>query len=203
MPDPPSPAVEAASDLGPVLDEELAALPAWYRDALVLCDLRGTPREEAARLLGVPEGTLSSRLANGRKRLAARLARRGVVLSAAAVPGTLANAARAGVPAELMARACAAANGAAVPTEVTRLAGGEFTMTTKLLLGVAGAALAVAGAVFAAQSDQPPKPDDPPRPAVAANADPAAPKPDPEAKEEKVAYGAPRMQRAFDADVDS
>ena len=199
MPDPPSPAVEAASDLGPVLDEELAALPAWYRDALVLCDLRGTPREEAARLLGVPEGTLSSRLANGRKRLAARLARRGVVLSAAAVPGTLANAARAGVPAELMARACAAANGAAVPTEVTRLAGGEFTMTTKLLLGVAGAALAVAGAVFAAQTPETPKPGDPPRPAVAAKADPGAQKPDPQAKAaEQVAYGSPRMRVARD-----
>ena len=110
---------------------------------------------------------------------------------------------RAAVPAELMARACAAANGAGVPVEVTRLAGGEFTMTTKLLLGVAGAALAIAGAVLAAQPDQPPKPADPPRPAVAAKADPGAQKPDPEAKGEKVAYGTPRMQRAFDADVDS
>ena len=106
MPDPPSPAVEAAPDLAPVLDEELAALPAWYRDAVGLCDLRGVSREEAARLLGIPEGTLSSRLANGRKKLAARLASRGVALSVAAIPAALAGAARASVPAEVIAKAC-------------------------------------------------------------------------------------------------
>ena len=66
-------------ELGPILDEELAALPEWYREAILLCDLRGVSREEAATLLGVPEGTLSSRLANGRKKLAARLTRRGSV----------------------------------------------------------------------------------------------------------------------------
>jgi hypothetical protein len=54
---------------------ELAALAACYRDAIVLCDLQGASREAAARALGVPEGTVSSRLANGRKKLAARLAR--------------------------------------------------------------------------------------------------------------------------------
>ena len=75
------------SDFEPILDEELAALPAWYRDAILLCDVRGVSREEAAMLLGVPEGTLSSRLANGRKKLAARLTRRGIALSTATSRG--------------------------------------------------------------------------------------------------------------------
>jgi RNA polymerase sigma factor (sigma-70 family) len=200
MPDPPSPAVEAAPDLAPVLDEELAALPAWYRDAVVLCDIRGASREEAARLLGIPEGTLSSRLANGRKKLAARLAKRGVALSAAAVHGALAGAARAAVPPEVLARACAVANGTPIPAPVTRLASGDVTMTTKLFLGVAGAALAAVGAVFATQPDVP-KPGDPPRAALAATADPGAQQPGPEAKAEKAAYGTPRMRGARDFDL--
>jgi RNA polymerase sigma factor (sigma-70 family) len=182
MPDPPSPAVEADTDLGAVLDEELAALPAWYRDAVVLCDLRGVSRDEAARLLGVPEGTLSSRLANGRKRLAARLAKRGVALSAAAVPSALGQGARAAVPPELVAAVCRVANGSAVPPPVTRLASGDFAMT-KLLFGLAGAVVAAIGAVYATQAADPPKPTDPPRPASVARGDPAVEqKPDPEAK---------------------
>jgi RNA polymerase sigma factor (sigma-70 family) len=64
----------------PLLDAELTALAEKYRAALVLCDLEGRSRKEAAGVLGVPEGTLSSRLATARKKLAERLARRGVAL---------------------------------------------------------------------------------------------------------------------------
>jgi hypothetical protein len=60
-----------------VLDEELARLPEIYRSALILCHLQGQTRKEAALALGILEGTLSSRLAEGRQRLATRLARRG------------------------------------------------------------------------------------------------------------------------------
>lgn len=72
-------------DLRPVLDEELAGLPEKYRLAVVLCDLEGRARKEVARQLGLPEGTLSSRLTAARRKLADRLARRGVTLSAAVV----------------------------------------------------------------------------------------------------------------------
>ena len=75
LPDPPRDSMHMLPELGPILDEELAALPEWYREAILLCDLRGVSREEAAMLLRVPEGTLSSRLANGRK--SSRLASRG------------------------------------------------------------------------------------------------------------------------------
>src|SRR5581483_9184415 len=45
-------------DLQPVLDQELHCLPDAYRVAVVLCDLEGKSRKEAARQLGWPEGTL-------------------------------------------------------------------------------------------------------------------------------------------------
>jgi RNA polymerase sigma factor (sigma-70 family) len=55
------------------LDREIARLPDVYRSAVVLCELEGLPRKEAARRLGCPEGTLSSRLAKARRLLARRL----------------------------------------------------------------------------------------------------------------------------------
>jgi RNA polymerase sigma factor (sigma-70 family) len=72
-------------DWRPLLDRELHLLPEKYRAAIVLCDLEGRTRKEAARLLKVPEGTLSSRLATGRQMLAKRLMRCGVSLSGGAL----------------------------------------------------------------------------------------------------------------------
>jgi RNA polymerase sigma factor (sigma-70 family) len=70
------------------LDKELSALPQKYRVAVVLCELEGRPRREVARLLGIAEGTLSSRLATARKMLAKRLSRHGSMLPGL-VPGTV------------------------------------------------------------------------------------------------------------------
>ncbi|HVS38778.1 MAG TPA: efflux RND transporter permease subunit [Gemmataceae bacterium] len=61
-----------------VLDEELRRLPDKYRIAVLVCDLEGRSRAEAAQHLGMPEGTVASRLARGRELLAKRLLRRGV-----------------------------------------------------------------------------------------------------------------------------
>lgn len=74
-----------------VIDAELAALPAVYRAAFVVCDLNGRSRSEAARELGWPEGTVAARVAKARELLAARLRKRGVALgvglfAAVAVP---------------------------------------------------------------------------------------------------------------------
>jgi RNA polymerase sigma factor (sigma-70 family) len=76
-------------ELHAALDEELARLPDKYRAPLVLCYLEGATRDEAARQLGWPLGTLKSRVERGRALLGARLARRGLALSAALSAGLL------------------------------------------------------------------------------------------------------------------
>ncbi|MBX9622548.1 MAG: sigma-70 family RNA polymerase sigma factor, partial [Gemmataceae bacterium] len=82
----PEPAGEP--DVAAALDRELARLPEKYRAALVLCELEGRPRKDVAGLLGIPEGTLSSRLAAGRKLLADRLRRCGLAVPAGGLAAT-------------------------------------------------------------------------------------------------------------------
>jgi RNA polymerase sigma-70 factor (ECF subfamily) len=55
------------------LYETIAALPPGFRDALVAVDLVGLSYQEAARALGVREGTLTTRLHRARLRVARAL----------------------------------------------------------------------------------------------------------------------------------
>lgn len=92
------------TDVRPVLDEELGRLPEHYRGVIVLCDLEGMTRKEAARQLGIPEGSVASRLARARVMLAKRLSRRGVAFSGGSVAAALsAGPASASAPAALVA----------------------------------------------------------------------------------------------------
>ena len=50
-------------DLQPLLDQELSKLPDKYRGVILLCDLEGKTRKEAAKQIGCPEGTVATRLA--------------------------------------------------------------------------------------------------------------------------------------------
>jgi RNA polymerase sigma factor (sigma-70 family) len=89
MPEP-TRADPSVNDLRPFLDEELSRLPDKYRVLLVLCDLEGKTRKDAARQLGVPEGTIASRLATARGMLAKRLAQRGLIVPSGMLAAMLA-----------------------------------------------------------------------------------------------------------------
>ncbi|MEC3958059.1 RNA polymerase sigma factor SigM [Nocardia sp. CDC153] len=61
----------AALEANLLVDAALFALPADQRTALVAVELEGYSITDAAALLGIPEGTVKSRCARGRRRLAA------------------------------------------------------------------------------------------------------------------------------------
>ena len=113
QPIPDLPARETAdpewADVGPVLDAEIGQLPEKLRTALVLCELQGLDRAAAAKRLGVPVGTVSSRLSRAKDTLRRRLVRRGITLSLAALALILTQAARAAVPPPLARRTVKAA----------------------------------------------------------------------------------------------
>ncbi len=72
------PADFASPDTGPgallpSTQRKLEALPAVFRSAIALVDLESLSYREAARELGVPVGTVMSRLHRGRKLLAAQM----------------------------------------------------------------------------------------------------------------------------------
>jgi RNA polymerase sigma-70 factor (ECF subfamily) len=58
------------------LEAAIASLPTVFREVLVLRDIHGLSYREIAEVTGVPIGTVMSRLARGRGRLADLLARR-------------------------------------------------------------------------------------------------------------------------------
>jgi RNA polymerase sigma factor (sigma-70 family) len=110
MPEPEAVAQALWHDLRPLLDQELSRLPDKYRIPIVLCDLEGVTRKEAARQLGVPDGTVAGWLARARTRLAKRLARRGLVLSGGSLAVVLSqNVASACVPTSVVASTIKAA----------------------------------------------------------------------------------------------
>jgi RNA polymerase sigma factor (sigma-70 family) len=80
VPDP-KPHNSDAPEIASVIDAELAHLPHKYRAAVVLCELEGRSLKETADQLGVPVGTVASRLARGRALLAERLKAKGFAAS--------------------------------------------------------------------------------------------------------------------------
>ena len=54
-------------DLGPAIERALARLPEPFQSTLVLVDVEDQPYEAAATILGIPVGTVRSRLFRGRR----------------------------------------------------------------------------------------------------------------------------------------
>jgi RNA polymerase sigma factor (sigma-70 family) len=152
-----------ANELKELLDLELSRLPARYREVLILRDLEGYSRNEAARKLRLPPGTIDSRLSRGRKLLRERLVKRGVTVGVGGLAAALAECAVAGYAlptalihatvrhAELFLLAGTRVGGSAVAAKISSLAQGElntmFLAKLSTTVGIAGlVAMLVLGA---------------------------------------------------------
>jgi len=186
MPEPVTIEPDLWNDLQPLLDQELSRLPDKYRIAIVLCDLEGKTRKEAARQLGVPEGTLAARVARARGMLAKRLTRHGLVLAGGALGMMLSQkAASAGVPAAVLSSTIKVASffaagpavaSAVVSTRVAALTEGVLksmllrTLRAAVVMMLAIGALGIAAGALAQRTGT-----GEPRPLVSKS---AAPRPD-------------------------
>lgn len=151
MPDVAAAPTDTWSDLQPVIDQELAALPDALRLPVLLCDLEGRTQREAAAHLKLPPATLATRLASARRKLAERLSARGITLAGGAVAAVLtANAAKA-VPTALANLASGSALAAVglgsgvVPANVLELSEGVLRMIATNKLKLVTAVLAAVG----------------------------------------------------------
>ena len=155
MPHPSTEPEAGWEELLPLLDHELSRLPDKYRAPVVLCELEGRPRKEAARQLGVPEGTLSSRLATARRMLAKRLTRYGPSPSAGALTAALMHGASAAVAPPLLSStvqvaSLVAAGQAAAGAASARVAALAEGVVKAMLLAKLSAVAIVAALVVAA-----------------------------------------------------
>lgn len=111
------------------LDKELSRLPDRYRAAVILCDLNGLSRQQAASRLGVPLKTVITHLGRGRNLLKSRLARRGITVSVASALARLADASMATSP-ELVTRTVSHALKYAAGRSATEIGVSQATVHT-------------------------------------------------------------------------
>jgi hypothetical protein len=124
-----------------VMDDELARLPAHYREPLLLCYLQGQSQALAAQTLGWPIGTVAGRLSRAKELLRSRLIRRGVAPAVAA--GMSFELAQAYLPSGLLEKTLHTLHAGGTPTLSLLTKGTVTTMllTKWLTAGVVGIAL--------------------------------------------------------------
>ncbi len=166
--------MKGATPVGPdeelraLLHAEIGRLPDRFRLPVVLCDLEGLTRDQAAERLRWTEGTVRGRLARARALLRERLTRRGVVVPAGVLAVTLASeAATAAVPDALLIATVRAAAGQGVTAIVAvftaQVLRSMFPVRVKLgaAFVLAAAAVAWASALLLVPTEARP-PQDPP-----------------------------------------
>ena len=177
------------SELRGVIDEELARLPDRLRAAVVLCDLGGKSRREAARELACPEGTVAARLHRARKLLAERFTKRGIALSSSGLAAAFTpELATANVSSELARKTLATTVGiaSASPAVQTLASGVMRTMSHgkfKMMFAVVAVAglMTGAGAIWGASATDS-------RPMTGESTEATAPPADPAPKSNATAY---------------
>ena len=121
-------------ELSELLDEELARLPAKFREVILLSQIEGLSRDELAERLGISVAAVKDRLERGREQLRSRLVKRGVSLTAVAL-------------ATWLAPTTASAAGSTALVTGTAHAAGAFA-TGKLAAGTVPAAVTLAQGVL-------------------------------------------------------
>jgi WD40 repeat protein len=142
--------MEAAwRELCAVLDAEVHGLAEKFRAPIVLCYLEGQTRDQAARQLGESLRTLDRRLEQGRERLRARLARRGITLSAALLAtGLSQQAGLCAVPAAVVEQTLQAACGLASGQTAAAISPKAIVLAETVLKGAVPIKLKVLAGVF-------------------------------------------------------
>jgi RNA polymerase sigma factor (sigma-70 family) len=137
-----------ASDLSAVLDQELNALPASYREPILLCHLQGYTVEEAAKLLNTTDGQLRGRLFRGREKLRERLAKRGVALSLTALVVSLTSASAQALPLALRTATVQSVFGGTVSIALQSLVNGGLSAMSNFKLKLIVASVLVCGGLI-------------------------------------------------------
>jgi RNA polymerase sigma-70 factor (ECF subfamily) len=181
-------------ELRRLLDAEMTRLPERYRVPLVLCDLEGHTHGEAARRLGCPRATLTTRLTRAREQLRSRLVRRGLAVgtlclaqaSAQAVPPRLASEVTEAVLAYV---ADSTIRSIKIATLTDGVLKAMYVSKLKMVASVvAGVAIAIYGLSMLAQRSSRAEPPSkaPAQAAAGTQQDEAPPEAPPEADDEKV-----------------
>ena len=135
-----------------LLHEEVERLPGMYREPVVLCYLEGLTLETAAAQLGCPVSTLGVRLLRARRRLKARLTRRGIsradgLLIAGPAAGTGSAVLPGSLVRDTVGAAVRIASGGTVPLAAAQLTNGVLRSMAMIRLTqvVAGCLVAIVG----------------------------------------------------------